>query len=128
MRAVPNMYRHKATLLVECSLPVMTTSLLVFPRVRLEQTSVPIVNQNCLALRLVRLKPTDEWLNERADLSFVFPQAGVGKYVSTAVTRQVAGGDVLVLNGVCGGKLCVASGDELAFWNFSVSLEHLFPL
>src|SRR4051812_29136511 len=87
-----------------------------------------MVNQHCLALRLVRLKPTDEWLNEGPDLSFVFPQAGAGKYMSAAVTRQVISGDILVLNRASEGKLCVSEGGELTFWCFSASFEHLFPL
>ena len=87
-----------------------------------------MVTQNYLALRLVRLTPTNEWFNNKTDLSFVFLQSGKGKYVSTSVTRQVVGGDVLVLNGTSGGKLCISNGGDLAFCCFSVPLEHLFPL
>jgi AraC-like DNA-binding protein len=84
--------------------------------------------QNCLALRLVRLKPTDEWLNKGGELSFVFPQKGVGKYLSGTITHSLASGDVLVLKGTSGGKVSVANDGELAFWYFDASLEHLFPL
>jgi AraC-like DNA-binding protein len=85
-------------------------------------------NQNCLALRLVRLKPAEEWLNKCAGLSFVCPQAGGGRFQSRTVTRDLAGGDVLVLNGAAGGKISVSGGGEFAFWYFTANIEHLFPL
>ena len=81
-----------------------------------------------LTLRLVRLKPTEEWLNKGVGLSFVFPKGGAGKCLCGALNQRLAPGDVLVVDGAVGGKLCAADRGEMAFACFSVSLEHLFPL
>ena len=87
-----------------------------------------MMTPDCLVLRMARLKPTDEWLNSGPDLCFVFPHVGAGKLIAGSLSQSLAAGDVLVLNGAAGGKLGVAKGGEFAFWFFSVSLEHLFPL
>lgn len=84
--------------------------------------------QNHLTLQLVRLKPTDEWVNDGQGLAFIFPKGGVGKYVSSSVTQRLGPGDVFVLNPSAAGKLCVNPNGEIVFWYFSLCLEHLFPL
>jgi AraC-like DNA-binding protein len=81
-----------------------------------------------LRLRLVRLKPTDEWFIKGDEIFFIFPKGGAGSYVSKVLTHSLLPGDVLVLNGASGGKLCFSNGDELVFWFFCARLEHLFPL
>lgn len=87
-----------------------------------------MLTQDYLTLRLVRLKPSEEWSNERCRLSFVFPKGGHGRYVSGPVAHRLAPGDVLVANAASGGKIGVPGTGELVFWCFSVCLEHLFPL
>jgi AraC-like DNA-binding protein len=87
-----------------------------------------MLTQDYLTLRLVRLKAPEEWTNQGIGLAFVFPRAGVGKCMSGPVTQQVAAGDAFVLNLAAGGKLCASDRGDLAFWCFSLSLEHLFPL
>lgn len=81
-----------------------------------------------LALRLLRLKPPEEWLNRGRSLSFLFPKGGVGTFVSGAMNHPLAPGDVLVLTEAQGGKVCAGEAGELVFWYFSLSLEHLYPL
>ena len=81
-----------------------------------------------LALQLLRLKPPEEWLNRGHSFSFLFPQGGVGTFVSAAINHPLAPGDVLVLTEAQGGKVCAADAGELVFWCFSLCLEHLYPL
>ena len=89
-----------------------------------------MLSQEHLTLRLVRLKPSEKWIHRANGLSFVFPNGGGGKYVSTAVTQRLMPGDVLVLNGTPEGEggLCADEGGEMVFWFFAVNFEHLFPL
>jgi AraC-like DNA-binding protein len=81
-----------------------------------------------LRLKMVRLKPAEEWVNDGKGLSFIFPKGGVAKYVAETVSQRLVPGDVLILNSEPGGKLHAASGGELIFWQFSVAFENLFPL
>jgi len=85
-------------------------------------------DRDYLTLHLVRLKPPEEWTNKGSGLSFVFVKGGVGRYVSGSLTRSLTSGDVLVLSGASGEKLCVADHGEMMFSWFSASLESLFPL
>ncbi len=85
-----------------------------------------MLSQEHLTLRLVRLKPSEKWINGANGLSFVFPKEGGGKYVSTEVTQRLTPGDVLVLKGE--GGLCADDGGEMVFWFFTAHFEHLFPL
>jgi AraC-like DNA-binding protein len=89
-----------------------------------------MLSQEHLALRLVRLKPSEKWIHVANGLSFVFPKGGGGKYVSKAVTQHLVPGDVLVLNGTPEdeGGLCADEQSEMVFWFFAANLEHLFPL
>ena len=84
--------------------------------------------QDYLTLRLVRLKTPQEWSHTQNSLSFVFPKGGAGRYVSGQDSQPLATGDVLVVDGAAGGKLCTQNGGELVFANFSVCLENLLPL
>ena len=86
--------------------------------------------QEYLALRLVRLKPSEKWIRRANGLSFVFPKGGGGKYVLKAVTQRLVPGDVLVLNGTPEdeGGLCADERSEMVFGFFAVNFEHLFPL
>jgi len=83
--------------------------------------------ENYLTLRLFRLKYGEAWANEDPGFSFVLAKGGKGQYVSGSVARSFLPGDVLLLNSTDGGKIAVGS-DEMVFWCFSVSLEHLIPL
>ncbi len=87
-----------------------------------------MVAQDHLNLRLVRLKAPEEWVNRGEGLVFIFPKAGVGRYICGSLSQRLAVGDVLVLNTSIGGKLCAPEKGELLFWCFSLCLEHLFPL
>lgn len=89
-----------------------------------------MLSQEHLALRLVRLKPSEKWIHRANGLSFVFPKEGGGKYVSKAVTQSLVPGDVLVVNETPEdeGGLCADEGGELVFWFFATNFEHLFPL
>lgn len=81
-----------------------------------------------ITLRLIRLKPSEEWVDKKEGLSFVFFKEGAGKYTFKTTTHRLAPGDVLVLQGTSGGKLCAHDNDGLSFGNFSFLIEHLFPL
>ena len=89
-----------------------------------------MLSQEHLTLRLVRLKPSENWIHGANGLSFVFPKEGGGKYVSKAGTQRLVPGDVLVLNGTPEdeGGLCADERGEMVFWFFAVNFEHLFPL
>jgi len=84
--------------------------------------------QDPLNLQRVQLKAAQEWTHKGEQLSFIFPKAGVGKWVAGAVVQKLGPGDVLVLNATLGGKLCAAGPGEMVFWCISLQLEHLFPL
>src|SRR6186997_1810806 len=87
-----------------------------------------MLNQDYLTVRLVRLKPSEEWSNERGRLSFIFPKAGHGRYVSGPVAHRLSPGDVLVVNAASEDKIGIPGTGELVFWCFSVCSENLFPL
>jgi len=84
-----------------------------------------------LKLRLVRLQPSEAWSNhgQREDeFSFVFLKGGVGKYVTPSTTQRLVPGNIVVFNGYSGGKLYADEKGACVFTNFSLLLEHLFPL
>jgi AraC-like DNA-binding protein len=86
--------------------------------------------QEYLNLRLMRLKPSEKWSHTATGLSFLFPKEGTGKFVFPDVTHHLKPGDVLVLNGSQKGEsgLTADEQSDLAFWFFTVNIEHLFPL
>ena len=81
-----------------------------------------------LNLQCVRLKTPQEWTIKGEHLSFIFPKAGAGRWIAGAVSQRLESGDVLVLNAISGGKLCVVNAGMMDFSCFSLHLEHLFPL
>ncbi|MGO8928294.1 MAG: helix-turn-helix transcriptional regulator [Limisphaerales bacterium] len=87
-----------------------------------------MLDQDYLALRLIRLKSPEEWTPERQGLSFLFPKRGVGYYVSGRVAERLSTGDVLVIKGHQTGKVCALKRGEMVFWSFSLLVEHLAPL
>jgi AraC-like DNA-binding protein len=84
--------------------------------------------EDYLTLRLVRLKPSEEWIINQGGLCFVFSKGGAGKCVCGPLNQRLVPGDVLVLDGAAGGKLYAPDRGELVFACFSVRPEHLFPL
>jgi hypothetical protein len=60
-----------------------------------------------LKLESAYLEFPQEWTHRREGLSFLFPQAGGGTYLSGPVAQPLSPGDVLVLNGAeSGGEDC----------------------
>src|SRR4051812_40936516 len=86
-----------------------------------------MLTQDYLILKLVRLKPSEEWINGGTGLIVVFPKGGVGKCIYGSTAHRLTQGDVLVLGGA-GGKICSAEKTEAVFSSFSLSLEHMLPL
>lgn len=84
--------------------------------------------QDHLSLRLTRLKPSEELLQNEEGLTFLFSKGGTGKYTSKIAAHRLGGGDVLVVNGIAGGKFTVQDKGEFIFWSFSLCFEHLLPL
>jgi len=84
--------------------------------------------QEHLALQLIYLKSPVEWRHEGEGLALLFPESGSGTFTCGRLTQRLSPGDVLIANGGRGGKLRVADGDGLTFRNFSITLEHLYPL
>ena len=85
-------------------------------------------DQDYFALRLVRLKSSEEWLPHKEGLCFIFPKGGIGQCVNGAVTQRLAPGDILVWEGSPGGRITAPKGTEMVFWSFFVRMEHLLPL
>lgn len=82
-----------------------------------------------LSLRLACLKSPEELEFKGDALNFLFGKSGAGKFASPRATHRLTAGDVLVFNGVTGGKSGVGDGkNEFQFWTFSVSFENLLPL
>jgi AraC-like DNA-binding protein len=91
-------------------------------------TGFQMLAEDYLTLRSVRLKPHEEWSCKTSGLSFVLPKGGAGKYVSGSIAHRLSPGDVLVIDGTSGAKLCAPERSELVFWCFSLCFEQLFPL
>jgi AraC-like DNA-binding protein len=81
-----------------------------------------------LTLRQLSLKQGGEWAKPATGLRFVFPIAGSSAYVSGTISQPIGRGDVLVVNEPFQGKVCATAGHEVIFREFSLCLEHLFPL
>ena len=84
--------------------------------------------QDYLTLRLVRLKAPDEWVSKQLGLCFLFPKGGAGKCLCGPLNQRLAPGDVLVMGGAVGSKLCAPDRGEMVFACFSVCFETLLPL
>jgi AraC family transcriptional activator of mar-sox-rob regulon len=77
----------------------------------------------------MRLKSPEELEFKGDALNFLFGKSGAGKFASPRATHRLAAGDILVFNGVTGGKSGVGDGkSEFQFWTFSISFENLLPL
>lgn len=87
-----------------------------------------MLTQDHLNLRLIRLKPSEQWKKEGDGVSFLFPRAGAGHYLKGNLKQPLGPGDVLVINGDNSAKICSSSNGEFAFSGFTVKMEHLFPL
>src|SRR5690349_18195318 len=81
-----------------------------------------------LSLQLLRLKPTDQWACQGQGLCFAFFKAGTGRYLAAGHDRRLSPGDVLVATQPLAGHFSALDKTELAFWSFSLTLEHLYPL
>ena len=86
-------------------------------------------HQDHLSLRLARLKSPEEMEQRGEGLFFVFSKGGNGKYTSKMATHLLTPGDILVFDGIVGGKLATFENKgEFLFWIFSISFENLLPL
>ena len=63
-----------------------------------------MLSEDYLTLRLVRLKPPEEWVHKQGGLCFVFPKGGAGKCLCGPLNQRVRPGEVLVLDGAAGGR------------------------
>src|SRR5438045_480055 len=79
----------------------------------IDRNLTTVFAQDYLSLRLVRLKPEDEWLTGGPGLFFLFIKGGSGEHVGGTVTHRLSAGDVLVLNAEARGKLSVPVGGEI---------------
>jgi AraC-like DNA-binding protein len=86
-----------------------------------------MLSSNHLRLQLMRLRTGEEWSQTRPGFAFLFSKGGAGECVTEGLTQPISQGDVLVLNGPGSARLIPSNGDMM-LWNFSLSLEHLFPL
>jgi AraC-like DNA-binding protein len=77
---------------------------------------------------MIRLRAPEEWAYKGVGLSLMFPKGGAGRYSLGTINHRLGPGDVLVVDGGSGGKLCAHDGGEIIFWAFSICFEHLFPL
>jgi AraC-like DNA-binding protein len=84
--------------------------------------------QDYITLRLVRLKSSEEYSMDRDEFYFVILKEGTGNCSGSHAGQRLAPGDVLLLKGGTGGKLCASHGAELVFWFFTLRLEQLIPL
>jgi AraC-like DNA-binding protein len=100
---------------------------LVFQLVVLSGRSL-MQSQDYMTLRMIRLKSSEEESLDREGFFFVFLKQGGGKYASRHAGQHLAPGDMLVMEGSTGGKLCASNGAELVSWIFALRLEHLLPL
>ena len=88
-----------------------------------------MLNLDFLNLNCVKLQAPEEWTQEGQHLLFLFPTAGGGKWVGEgSSSRPVTAGNVLVLKGAAGGKLCAGDAGMVEFSFFSLSLEQFYPL
>jgi AraC-like DNA-binding protein len=81
-----------------------------------------------LTLRQVRLEPSKEWVLDQEGLLFLFPLRGCGKLYFAGVQEPVTPAEVILVNGLGGGRLRTGDGAELVFSFFTLLLEHLYPL
>ena len=90
-----------------------------------------MLGKNILELRLVRLQPSEQWINQSKsedEFTFVFIKGGIAKYVFPNATQRAVPGNILIFNKVSVGKLFAEEKSECVFATFSLLLEHLFPL
>jgi AraC-like DNA-binding protein len=95
-----------------------------------------VISSDYITLRLIRLRPLEQWHCSGTGLSFLFPKAGITEFKSlgcveegSGITRQLLSpGQLLVLNSTAGGTLSPSNGSGVAFWHFSASAEHMVPL
>ncbi len=81
-----------------------------------------------LKLKLVRLKPTEQWVNQTDGISLIFAQAGIGSFAAGGVNHRLDAGDVLALNGVGSGKISADAKSDFLFRGFSLGVDQFFPL
>ena len=80
------------------------------------------------SLRLTSVKSAEQWSYQKEGLVFLIFKAGAGRYVADDINVQTAPGDVLILTEGTKGKLSAFQTEVVVFHNFSLCLEHLFPL
>ncbi len=90
-----------------------------------------MLGEDHFKLRLVRLQPSEQWLNPSStddEFTFVFLKGGIGKYIFPNATQRLLAGNILVFSKHSVGKLYADDKSECVFTTFSVLFEHLFPL
>lgn len=80
------------------------------------------------SLRLTRIKSAEEWNYKGESLTILVFKVGIGAFIADYATFKLTPGDVLILTQGTRGRLLVSETKEVVFLNFSLCLEHLFPL
>jgi len=80
------------------------------------------------SLCLTRIKPAEVWNFKGEGLAILIFKAGMSAFIADHATIKTAPGDVLILTQGTRGRLSVSEAKEVVFLNFSLCLEHLFPL
>jgi AraC-like DNA-binding protein len=83
--------------------------------------------EDYLTLGQVRLIELGTWMSQSQGFSFVLIKNGRGHYLSGAGRKPLFPGDVLFTKSSQNGRISV-SAEELRFWHFCLSPEHLLPL
>lgn len=84
--------------------------------------------ENGLCLREVEFRSPEPWVCQGEGLWFVFPNAGVGEFVSGAVRHRLTPKAALVANVGSSGASIRPAAREFNFQFFKIDLETLFPL
>ena len=84
--------------------------------------------QENLGLQHLKLKAHQNWTLKGDQLFFIFLKDGAAVFDTSGIVQRLSVGDVLVMKGSSGGKLCAGGQGEFGFWYFSLTLEMLFPL
>jgi AraC-like DNA-binding protein len=85
-------------------------------------------NGKHLSLRLNRVASPAEWVPGRDELWFFLPTHGAGEFSLGHVRQPVEARDLVILRPQEAVRLTPRNGENLVLQEFSIGLEHLFPL